>query len=85
VTEIASAATSCFSLFAFSLPLQILLGQVLDLTPTLPVSLIFPVVGGTMSRRASEVLKGDGKPKMTLCDGLRISRRDRYSGAFRSA
>jgi hypothetical protein len=28
-----------------------------------------------MSCHASEVLKADGKPKMTLCDGLRISRR----------
>jgi hypothetical protein len=25
-----------------------------------------------MSPRASEVIKADGKPKMTLCDGLRI-------------
>jgi hypothetical protein len=29
-----------------------------------------------MSRLASEVLKTDGKPKMTLCDGLRINRCD---------
>jgi hypothetical protein len=25
-----------------------------------------------MPRRGSEVLKADGKPKVTLCDGLRI-------------
>lgn len=33
-----------------------------------------------MSRRASQVLKADGKPKMTLCHGLRISRCERCAG-----
>jgi hypothetical protein len=31
-------------------------------------------LGRTMSQRASEELKEDGEPKMTPCDGLRISR-----------
>jgi len=54
----------------------------LDLTLTLPVGFCFPIVGRTVPRGASELLKADGKPKMTPCNGLRIDRRDRASGAL---
>jgi hypothetical protein len=73
--EVAPAAAFGLSLFAFSSPFQILLGQVLRSDPDAPCRLCFPIVWRTMSRHASEVLKADGKPKMTLCDGLRINRR----------
>ena len=45
-------------------------GQVLRPDPDTPRRFCFPIVRGTMSRCASEVLKGEGKPKMTLGDGL---------------
>jgi hypothetical protein len=33
---------------------------------------LFPIVGHTIARRSGELLKADGKPKMTEVDGLRI-------------
>jgi hypothetical protein len=50
---------------------QILLGQVFDLTRTLPVGFV-PIVGRTIARRCGELFKADGKLKMTEGDGLRI-------------
>jgi hypothetical protein len=55
-----------FLFFAlFSSPLQILRGQVLRLGPDASRRFCFSDRWRMMSRRASEVLKADGKPKMT--------------------
>jgi hypothetical protein len=45
-------------------------GQVLRPDPDTPRRFCLPIVRGTMSRCASEMLEGEGKPKMTLGDGL---------------
>jgi hypothetical protein len=81
LTEISSALRFCFSRFGFSSPFHSCWAKGFDVTLSPPVYL--PIVGRTMSRRCGEVLKADGKPKMTLCDGLRIGRRVRcVGGAF---
>jgi hypothetical protein len=74
-----------FLAFCFFAAMRILLGQVLRPDPDVSRRLCFPIVGRTMSRRRGEVLKADGKPKMTLCDGLQIGRRDRHAAASRRA
>jgi len=51
---------------------QILLGQVFDLTRTLPLGFV-PIVGRTIARRGGKLLKADGKLKMTEADGLQNS------------
>jgi hypothetical protein len=58
--------------FDFSSPLADPVGSVLLTCPG-PLSVLLSDLGWTMSRRTSEELKEDGEPKMTPCDGLRIS------------
>jgi hypothetical protein len=74
-----TADRDCVS-FVFSpfwSPFQVLLGQVFRPDPDFSRQFCFPIVGMPTSRRAREVLKTNGKPKMTRCNGLRIG--DRYS------
>jgi hypothetical protein len=69
VIEIAPVATAfCFLLLYRHL--QFLLGQVFRPDPGRSPSDLFPIVGHTIARRATEVLKADGKRLMTAGDGL---------------
>jgi hypothetical protein len=65
---------SCFSVFAFLLPSADPVGSGPSTCSGRSPSDLFPIAGCNIARRDSELLKGDGKLKMTGIDGLRIHR-----------
>jgi hypothetical protein len=68
------AATVCFLLFFSSPPLQFLLNRVLRAGLDAPVGFVFRSLQGQCYGAPANLLKTEGKPIVTLCDGLRMAR-----------
>jgi hypothetical protein len=71
--EAATMMASCFSVFAFLSPSADPVGSGPSTCSGRSPSDLFPIVGCKIARRAGEVLKADGKLKMTGSDGLQGS------------